>query len=143
MCLIVDKEVNPRVITEPMKVYKVLQVNSTGRIRSPFENYPYTIDQLYTSQIEQTDDFSYCCNVDGDRLRSLYPNGYEQHTYAYGKGFHFITDIEAYAKVLIAETPHWEEWFDKVFECEIPAGAKVIESLGLGITNKIIIRKQL
>lgn len=133
MCLIVDKNLNPEVITEPKTVYKLITYED-GRPLSFFIKHPYQFGVEAYAQIEENNQFTFC----GERDRKLAEKAFGDELYStksIGPGIHYYADVEA----LKEDWPGMSYNSDKgIMECLIPSGAEIIESWGLGVTNRLI-----
>lgn len=143
MCLIVPKEQKPVTSTEDKKVYKVMSRyrDAYGNFRSAIMSHSYTPDKLESAEItESTKDWDYTCFSYHDRhqVETTYPDfvGGQAHPdlKAIVKGIHYSLTFEGAVKA--------KNYDQIVVQCLIPAGSEVIEAWGLGVTNQLIVVKQ-
>lgn len=134
MCLITDQK-NPMIAEEDIIVYKAMERG----LRSFFRKYPYTLNDLFETKIQQvTNSVWNCCSmIDGEylkkrynvkRIRDLQGN---PDLICLGEGFSSC-DTLTLALKLGGET----------YECTIPKGSEYYkDGVGYIVSNKIIINK--
>lgn len=137
MCLLTYQK-EPIILGEDKTVYKIL-----GGRTSPYANFEYKFDKLYSTEIKKTSD-----PTPYDKEQRLFyvdRNSYRRTklkdgVVSIGEGFHSFTNIE-YAKTIIRR---YDICYMSIHECMIPAGSEYYEDeTYLCVSNKIIIKNKI
>jgi len=142
MCLIVDENLQVSINPEPKMVYKVFR-KVNGGLWSRFRDLGWAVGQEYTEEITESTsrvDFCTVSKIDRLQIKAAYPT-YESGETNPGlksivEGLHYCTDLKTPEELVAGSYEPAEIW-----ECLIPAGAEIIESWGLGVTNKLTVVK--
>lgn len=136
MCLITTQK-TPHIATEDMVVYKVLREDSETSCRSIYESMIWTIGELYTTDIEDTDDICAADHIDSSWLTNSYPgwaDGLPETLRCIGPGFHSTVTKER-AKPC--------SQLGELYQCIIPAGSEYyLDATGLCVSNQLIVVKK-
>ena len=134
MCLITNQK-EPLVAQEDMVVYKGLTALEDNKAGSIYESFSYILGQLYTTEMQQDDDW---CAADTPSVRWLdnnYPNWHrgeeKEHLICIGPGYH---------SSLTERRISYHRKSDSIYQCTIPKGSLYYtDPTGLIVSNQIII----
>lgn len=133
MCLI-TKRTEPIILEEDLEVYKLLTKSLWSLFYFPSKGY--ILDELYITEIKESDDW--CCFDNSDELilEKEFPNwktATPQELICIGQGFHSALKPERI-----------QDGYYSIFKCIIPKGSEIYkEPSGLVVSNQIIIKEKL
>lgn len=137
MCLITTQR-EPKVATEDMVVYKALVKRDETTASSVYQSHKYTLGQLYTTEIGESDEWCAADYADSNWLTTNYPDWHKgkrkEELICIGAGYHAGVQQERIE----------ESFTEPIYECTIPKGSEYyLDATGLIVSNQIIINKKI
>lgn len=131
MCLI-TKQQNPKIANKDIVCYKYLDSN----LKSPYTQFQYEFDKLYTTKIRKSNEWTCFGNLDENFLDENYPH-WSERKYSIlkclGRGFHSSKTIKRLQMEGIDTK--------KIYKCIIPKGSEYYEDFTqLFISDKLIVK---